>query len=280
MKTFILLFQCADQKGIVAKISNFIFEYDGNIIIADQYSTDPEGGHFFLRVEFYIDETRHTKASIEAAFAPIADGFKARWQFYDTSRRQSMGILVSKPDHCLFDLLYLWKSGELAIDIPFVISNHPDHEGLVRQYGIPYYHIPVTGTDKKEAEILAIVKDADFLVLARYMQVLTGHFLAAYGRDIINIHHSFLPSFKGANPYEQAFERGVKVIGATAHFVTPELDTGPIITQIVEPVTHRDHVDDLVRKGKNLEKRALSQAIHLYSEYRVMRYKNRTVVFA
>ena len=280
MQTVILLFQCEDRKGIVAKVSDFICRHNGNIIAADQYSTDPEGGHFFLRIEFYIDEHTDSLNALQAAFISVGQEFNADWKMYRKQDKLRMGIMVSKPDHCLFDLLYLWRSGELSVDIPFVISNYDEHHDLVTQFGIPYYCIPAAKDDKKENEILGLVQETtDFLVLARYMQVLSLDFLKNYGKDIINIHHSFLPSFKGANPYRQAFDRGVKVIGATSHFVTEDLDEGPIITQIVENVSHKDSVETLIRKGKNLEKRALSHAIHDYIDYRIIRHKNRTIVF-
>lgn len=280
MKTVILLFQCADQKGIVARVSDFIFRSGGNIVSADQFSTDPEGGHFFLRVEFYINEVEHTVSSLESGLKAIAAEFKADWKLFIKDQLLRMGVMVSKADHCLVELLYLWKSGELKVDIPFIISNHPDVEGVARQYGVRFHHIPARSADKKEDEILSLLKGkVDFLVLARYMQILTGDFIAQFGNAIINIHHSFLPSFKGADPYQQAHERGVKVIGATAHFVTESLDEGPIITQMVEPVSHKDSVEDLIRKGKNLEKHALAQAVRDHIEYRIFKFKNKTIVF-
>jgi len=280
MQTVILLFQCEDKKGIVAAISDFIFKHDGNIVTADQYSTDPEGGHFFIRVEFYINEKRYDKTSLEKDFISVSDGFQAEWNMYYKYEKLRMGIFVSEPDHCLVDLLYLWKSGELHVQIPFVASNYAAHRDIVEQYRVPFHFIPATTEDRKEQELLSLASGhSDFLVLARYMLVLSGTFLGNYSKDIINIHHSFLPSFKGQDPYGQAFEKGVKVIGATAHFVTEKLDEGPIISQIVEPVTHRDSVDDLMRKGKNLEKRALSHAIHNYINYRIIKYRNKTIVF-
>ena len=280
MQTVVLLFQCDDQKGIVAKLSDFIFRHEGNIVTADQYSTDPEGGHFFIRIEFYIDEARSNKEKLETDIVPIAESFNADWKMYYKNDLLRMGILVSKPDHCLVDLLYLWKSGELSVKIPFVISDCEEHKEIVGQYGIPFYYIPATKNDRKERELLDTVRgSADFLVLARYMLLLSKDFLQSYGKDIINIHHSFLPSFKGAHPYQQAFAKGVKVIGATAHFVTEKLDEGPIISQIVEPVSHRDGIAHLRRKGKNLEKRALSHALHNYIDYRIIKYRNRTIVF-
>jgi formyltetrahydrofolate deformylase len=280
MKTLILLFQCRDQRGIVAKVSDFIFRHNGNIITADQHSTDPKNGHFFIRIEFVLKDNNADMQSLGNDLSCLAQQFNAGWKLYDRDERLRMGILVSKPDHCLADLLYLWKSGELKTAIPFVISNYQDHSELVAQYGIPFHFIPAQKQDRKEGEIVSLVKqDSDFLVLARYMLVLSGEFLKSYGKDVINIHHSFLPSFKGRNPYHQAYERGVKVIGATAHFVAEDLDEGAIISQVVEPVSHRDDANALMRKGKNLEKRALSNAITCYLDYRIIKYQNKTIVF-
>lgn len=279
MNSLILLFQCADRCGIVARVSGFLAAQGCNIITADQHSTDHENGHFFLRVEFCLPESSSVE-KLRDNFCSVADEFDAEWNMYERSKRLRMGVLVSHAGHCLVDILYLWSSGELKVDIPFVISNHETHRDIVEHYGIPFYHVPACSSDRREKEILELVKnDTDFLVLARYMQILSDSFLREYSNDIINIHHSFLPSFKGANPYRQAFDRGVKVIGATAHFVTADLDEGPIITQMVESVSHRDGVDDLVRTGKNLEKRSFSAAIHAYIDYKIIRYKNRTIVF-
>ncbi|MDX9972696.1 MAG: formyltetrahydrofolate deformylase [FCB group bacterium] len=282
MDRAVLLIQCPDHKGIVAKISNFVFGVDGNIIHSDQYSTDPEGGRFFMRVEFDFDERRLSKETLESAFAPIAKDLEATWEIHYASRPLRMGILVSRYDHCLFEVLYRLRSGDLHVEIPFVMSNHADLADLVEGYGIPFHCVPVQPGGKTEAEheMLRLIGDrTDFLVLARYMQILTESFMNGYTKDIINIHHSFLPSFKGANPYRQAYERGVKLIGATAHYVTLDLDEGPIIEQLVTHVSHRDNPDDLKRKGKNLEKIALVNAIQAHIEHRVIRYKNKTVVF-
>ena len=280
MKTAIILFQCEDQKGIVAKISNFILEKDGNIIDADQHSTNPINGHFFIRIEFCFDEKNHAEAIMEQEFELIASEFNADWKIYYKNKKNRMGILVSKPDHCLFNILYRWKSGEFNVEIPFVISNCPEHKSLVKQFGIKFYYIKATKEDKKEKEILKIISDkTDFLVLARYMQILSPEFLNSYNKDIINIHHSFLPCFKGAAPYSQAFEKGVKVVGATAHYVTANLDEGPIIEQMVEKISHKDTVDALKEKGKNLENMAIAKAIQYYTEHRVIKYQNKTIVF-
>lgn len=279
MSTYILLFQCRDRKGIVAKVTDSIFRQGGNILTADQYTTNPREGHFFLRVEFSIDDGGPSRQAIESSVAALAHEFGAQSALYDKGARMRMGILVSEPDHCLVDLLYLWRSGELAVDIPFVLSNKEKHREVVEQYRIPYVCVNATSDDRKEKELLERVSGTDFLVLARYMLVLSASFLSSYGRDIINIHHGFLPSFKGPDPYRQALDHGVKVIGATAHFVTEKLDEGPIISQAVEQVSHEDDHASLLRKGKNLEKRALSSAVGAYIDHRVITHAGKTIVF-
>ena len=279
MRTLILLFGCRDQKGIVAKISDFIFRHDGNIVTADQHSTDPEGGHFFIRVEFVLEQERYTKKDLISAFSDIGKEFGADWNFYDKSETLRMGIFVSEPDHCLVDLLYLWSAGELKVKIPFVLSNFEKHRKLVTGYNIPFYYVPADKENRREQELLSYAVSKDFLVLARYMLILSPDFLKKYNKDIINIHHGFLPFFKGAEPASRALKEGVKVIGATAHFVNSKLDEGPIIAQEVESVSHKDSLDDLIRKGKNLEKRALAGAIASYVDYRIIKYENKTIVF-
>ncbi len=259
-------------------VSQFILSHGGNISSADQYSTDPDGGRFFMRVEFCA--SRASKESLRADFAKIARRFGAHWHIFDRADVLRMGVMVSRPDHCLLDLLYLWRIGELRVEIPFIISNYPEHEQVAFGYGIPFRFIPASGKNRKEAQILKLVRDkTDFLVLARYMLVLSKKFLSSYKKDIINIHHGFLPSFKGANPYRQALEKGVKVIGATAHFATERLDDGPIIAQAVEQVSHRDTLESLIRKGRNLEKNALAGAVHSYIDHRIIKHGNKTIVF-
>ncbi len=280
MQTYILLFRCQDQKGIVARITDFIFKQDANIIKADQYTTDPEGGYFFLRIEFTLGSAGKGASDLSASFAVIGQEFAAQWSIYNKSQLLRMGLLVSKPDHCLLDILYLWKIGELRVEIPFVASNYEGHRQIVEQYNLPFYFIPANRLNRKEDELLSLaLSKTDFLVLARYMLVLSAEFLKKYNKDIINIHHGFLPSFKGADPYRMALEQGVKVIGATAHFVSEQLDEGPIISQSVEQVTHEDHLSSLLRKGRNLEKRALTEAILSYIDYRLIRHGNKTIVF-
>ncbi len=280
MNTYILLFQCRDQRGIVAKISDFVFKYGGNIITADQYSTDFQSGYFFIRLEFVVSAKPGIKVSLEKGLNLIAKSFSAKFSLHDKHKPLRMGILVSQPSHCLAEILYLWKEKELRVEIPFVISNFAGHAECVKQYKIPFYFIPAASKNRKEAELLKLVLEkTDFLALARYMLLLSKSFLNAYGKDIINIHHGFLPSFKGADPYRQALSSGVKVIGATSHFVTEKLDEGPIIAQEVENVSHKDSLADLMRKGKNLEKKALIDAICAYLDYRVIKFNNKTIVF-
>ena len=280
MKIFILIFQCRDQKGIVAKVSSFIFKNQGNIVALDQYSTHIKGGHLFMRIEFKVGEKGNIKDNLESQLKLIARYFNAEFKLYEQEKMPRMGILVSRPDHCLADILYLQKRGELCAEIPFVISNFPGHRLLVEQYKIPFYFIPAGKKDRREDEILRYaVKSTDFLALARYMLVLSSRFIKSYGKDIINIHHGLLPSFKGANPYQQALDAGVKEIGATAHFVTEKLDVGPIIAQAVEPVSHKDDLKSLLLKGMSLEKRALNDALRAYIEHRVVRFKEKTVIF-
>ena len=279
MQTYILLFRCRDQKGIVAKISDFILKQDANIIKANQYTTDPEGGYFFLRIEFTSASGQVGIPFLMESFKPIGQEFAAQWNIYNKTQLLRMGVLVSKPDHCLLDILYLQKLGELRVDIPFVASNYDEHRKIVEQHNIPFYFIPANKDSRREGEFLSLALNTDFLVLARYMLVLSANFLKAYNKDIINIHHGFLPSFKGADPYALALKLGVKVIGATAHFANELLDDGPIISQAVEYVTHDDNLGSLLRKGRNLEKRALTEAILSYIDYRLIRHENKTIVF-
>lgn len=282
MQSAILLIQCPDTAGIVAKLSNWVFQQGANIIRSDQYSTDPSGGQFFMRLEFYFDVAQHSIESLRDGFTALGETLKATWSIREKSDKLRMGILVSQHDHCLYDLLYHWRSQEIDADIACIISNHPDSKDIAKMHGIPFYHLPVNADTKaqQENDVLKLVQDkTDFLVLARYMQILSADFLQRYNKDIINIHHSFLPSFIGANPYRQAYERGVKIIGATAHYVTEILDDGPIIEQMVERVSHLDCPNSLKRKGKHIEKRTLLKAVAAHSEHRVIRYGNKTIVF-
>jgi formyltetrahydrofolate deformylase len=280
--TITLLISCPDQPGIVASVSQFIFQHQGNIIQSDQHSTDPHDGVFFMRISFAEDSFLLPEAELMAAFAPIAERFQMDWNVYHSRKRKRAGVLVSRLDHCLTDLLWRWKSQELAIDIPFIISNQSDLAALAEMYGVPYHHFPVGKETRRDDELRmleSITGKVDFLILARYMQILEPEFVAAYPHQMINIHHSFLPAFGGANPYQRAFERGVKLIGATAHYVTEELDEGPIITQDVIHCNHRDTAADLIRKGRDVERRVLAEAVRLHTEDRILVYKNRTIVF-
>jgi len=288
----ILLVSCPDAKGEVASIADFVYRHGGNILHADEHA-DEESGLFLMRVEFDprdfdIDLSQFNPAQpglseFARHFEPVAARFQMRWRLAQSAHRQRMIIFVSKYDHCLVDLLYRQKSGELACDIPLIISNHPDNQPIADFYKIPYAIVSVTKENKAaaEAKIQSLIDEhrPDFMVLARYMQILSNDFVHRYPQRIINIHHSFLPAFVGARPYHQAFERGVKLIGATSHYVTEVLDDGPIIEQDVVRVSHRDEVEDLIRKGRDLEKVVLSRAVRWHVENRVLVYGNKTVVF-
>ncbi len=277
-----LLISCPDQPGIVAAVSHLIFEHQGNILESDQYSTNQQECQFFMRISFAETGFALAPAELVETLRPIAEHFQMQWSVSYTRQRKRVGILVSKLDHCLTDLLWRWKSGELAMDVPCILSNHPDLETLARMYDIPYYHLPVRKEQRQEDEqrLLEFLNDkVDFLILARYMQILEPFVVQAYPHQIINIHHSFLPAFVGANPYQRAFERGVKLIGATAHYVTENLDEGPIIAQDVIHCNHRDTTADLVRKGRDVERRVLAEAVRLHTEDRVLVYGNKTIVF-
>src|ERR1700678_1211340 len=283
----ILLVSCPDAKGEVAFIADFVYRHGGNILHADEHA-DSESGLFLMRVEFDpkdfdIDLTQKDFADFARQFEPIATKFQMSWRLALSSDRPRMIIFVSKYDHCLVDLLYRHQSGELACEIPLIISNHPDNQAIADFYKIPYAVISVGKENKREAEqkIQSLIKEhqANFMVLARYMQILSNEFVNRYPQRIINIHHSFLPAFIGARPYHQASERGVKLIGATSHYVTEALDDGPIIEQDVVRVSHRDTIEDLIRKGRDLEKVVLSRAVRLHVENRVLLYGNKTVVF-
>ncbi|MCI0526472.1 MAG: formyltetrahydrofolate deformylase [Nitrospira sp.] len=278
----ILLISCPDRKGIVARVSNFILSEGGNILQSDQYTTDPRNGVFFLRVEFDLSDVSIRRADLEGEFGRLASEFKMDWRMTYPQDTKRMAIMVSRQGHCLVDLLWRWKTGELRVAVPFVVSNHPDLQETVESFGIPFYTFSVTSQTKhrQEDEILKLFEaKVDFIVLARYMQILTEDFVSRYPKKIINIHHSFLPAFVGAKPYEQALERGVKVIGATAHYVTESLDQGPIIEQDVIRVTHRDGLEAMIRKGQDMEKTVLARAVQWHVEDRVLVYHNRTVVF-
>ena len=280
--TAILLISCPDQKGLVATIADFVYRHNGNILHADEHA-DEASNLFLMRVEFDPTDFTIDLADFSRHFSPVAEKFQMRWSLAQSSRRLKMAILVSKYDHCLVDLLYRHRSGELPCDIPLIISNHPDNKPIADFYKIPYETVTVPKENKREAEqkILGLLKkqSPDFIVLARYMQILSNEFVAEYPHRIINIHHSFLPAFIGAKPYHQAFQRGVKLIGATSHYVTEVLDDGPIIEQDVVRISHRDSLDDLLQKGRDLEKVVLSRAVRWHIESRVLLFGNKTVVF-
>jgi formyltetrahydrofolate deformylase len=277
-----LLISCPDRPGIVAAVSQFIFQYQGNICQSDQHSTDLHHGTFFMRISFTEDSFSLSRTELVQAFRPVAEAFAMDWSVHYSRDRKRAGILVSTFDHCLVDLLWRCRSGELNMEIPFILSNHRDLEPIARIYDIPYHYFPVQRENRKadEQRMLEFMQGkVDFLILARYMQILEPFFVNAYPHQIINIHHSFLPAFVGAKPYVQAFERGVKLIGATAHYVTESLDEGPIIAQDVIRCNHRDQLEDLMRKGKEVERSVLAEAVRLHTEDRVLVYGNKTVVF-
>jgi formyltetrahydrofolate deformylase len=276
-----LLISCPDKKGLIAAISSFIAMHDGNILSADQYVSD--SGTFFMRLEIEGEGFGLGRDEFAGAFAPLARRHRMEWRVSHTDTPKRMAILVSRYDHCLIDLLWRWDSGELDAEIPLVVSNHPDLASRAEIYGIPFHHLPVTKETKaeQEGEVLDLLFEhgVDVVVLARYMQILSPKFVDAYPSGIINIHHSFLPAFAGADPYRRAHDRGVKTIGATAHYVTEELDAGPIIHQDVAHVTHRDTVEDLVRLGREVERRVLARAVRWHLEDRILVDGNRSVVF-
>ena len=281
-RSAVLLISCPDRTGLVAVISNFIFAHNGNILHADEHR-DEQTNLFLMRVEFDPSGMDVTLDELGEEFTKIAARFEMQWRLAKNKRRPRMGILVSQYDHCLADLLYRHKAGELDCDIPVVISNHEEAERLAGFYGAKFIHTPVTRETKAavERQQIALLREdeCDVVVLARYMQILSPSFLAEFPHQIINIHHSFLPAFVGAKPYHQAFERGVKLIGATSHYVTQVLDDGPIIEQAVSRISHRDSVEDLVQKGRDLEKVVLSRAVGWHLENRVLLYGKKTVVF-
>ena len=279
--TACLLISCPDKQGLVAKIANFIYSNGGNIIHADQH-TDFENGLFLTRIEWLLDDFNLPQDLIAPAFNSIAQPLEAKWELHFSDSIPRLAIWVSKQDHCLLDLLWRYRAKEFIAEIPLIISNHPNLKEVAEQFNIDFHHIPITKDtkaeqEKKQLEILAEYK-INLVVLAKYMQILSNEFVTQFPR-IINIHHSFLPAFVGANPYHKAYERGVKIIGATSHYVTADLDAGPIIEQDVVRVSHRDTVEDLIRKGKDLERIVLARAVRLHLKNRVLVYGNRTVVF-
>lgn len=279
--TATLLISCPDQRGLVAKIANFIYANGGNIIHADQH-TDFSAGLFLTRIEWQLEGFNLPKDLIAPAFNAIAQPLGAKWELHFSDTIPRIAIWVSRQDHCLYDLIWRHRAKEFAAEIPLIISNHPQLKVVADQFGIDFQHISITKENKSEQEAkqLELLRQykIDLVVLAKYMQILSADFINQFPQ-IINIHHSFLPAFVGANPYHRAFERGVKIIGATSHYVTTDLDAGPIIEQDVVRVSHRDEVEDLVRKGKDLERVVLARAVRLHLQNRVLVYGNRTVVF-
>lgn len=284
MKTAKLLLHCPDKPGILAEVTDFITVNKGNIIYLDQY-VDHVENIFFMRIEWELKNFLIPQEKIEDYFATLyAQKYEMFFRLYFSDTKPRMAIFVSKMSHCLFDLLARYTAGEWNVEIPLIISNHPDLQHVAERFGIPFYLFPITKEtkeeqEKKEMELLAKHK-VNFIVLARYMQVISERMIDAYPNRIININHSFLPAFVGAKPYHAAFERGVKIIGATSHYVTTELDAGPIIEQDVVRITHKDSVEDLVNKGKDLEKIVLSRAVQKHIERKVLAYKNKTVIFS
>lgn len=277
-----MLISCPDKAGIVAAVSQFLYEQGANIVQSDQYTMDPEGGMFFMRIEFDLQDLEQRLASLQEDFTRVADRFLMRWSIFRAARRKRIAIFVSKEDHCLVELLWQWQAGDLDAEISMVISNHDDMRKLVESFGIPYHHVPVTAETKAEAEQKQRELTAgkiDLIVLARYMQIVSPKFIEQYHNRIINIHHSFLPAFVGGKPYQQAYNRGVKLIGATAHYVTEELDGGPIIEQDVQRVSHRDNVNELKRMGRHIERIVLARAVKWHVEDRLLVYQNKTVAF-
>lgn len=277
-----LLISCPDRKGIVAALAQLLYGHGANILHADQH-TDADAGQFFQRIRFDMRELHTDRVALESALREVSERFDMRLRLSFASERKRMAILVSKYDHCLHDLMLRHRAGELVCDIPLVISNHGDLREATEGYGVPFVELPVTKASKAAQEQAVIAElekhDVDLVVLARYMQILSREFCEQYARRIINIHHSFLPAFVGGRPYHQAHQRGVKIIGATAHYATSDLDEGPIIEQDVVRVSHRDDVPDMLRKGRDLERVVLARAVRSHLDDRILVYGNKTVVF-
>jgi formyltetrahydrofolate deformylase len=279
---FTLAASCPDRVGIVARVSNFIAEHQGWILETSLHADD-QSGHYFMRLEIKADSLPFMLAEFRERFRPVAESLDMRWKISDSAVKKRVVLMVSKQEHCLYDLLSRWQSKELDIEIPCVIGNHDTFRGFVEWHGIPFYHVPITQDNKPQAfaEITRIYQEVrgDAMVLARYMQILPPEFCEAFPGQIINIHHSFLPSFVGAKPYHQAYAKGVKLIGATCHYVTAELDQGPIIEQDVIRIDHSDSVEDMVRYGKDIEKAVLARGLRYHLEDRVLVHGNKTIVF-
>lgn len=279
--TAVLLVSCPDRRGIVAALAQLLYGHGANILDADQHS-DPTG-MFFQRIHFDLGEMHTDRVTLEKAIQEVADRFAMGWSLRYENQRKRMAIFVSRYDHCLVDLLWRHRAGELPCEIPLVISNHPDLESIVTPFGVAYHVLPITRDNKQEQEEkeVALLEEhrIDLVVLARYMQILSGEFIGRFPSRIINIHHSFLPAFMGGSPHQRAYDRGVKLIGATAHYATTDLDEGPIIEQDVIRASHRDSVADLVRKGRDVERTVLARAVRWHLDDRVIVHGNKTVVF-
>jgi formyltetrahydrofolate deformylase len=277
-----LVVRCPDRPGIVAVLSRLMADAGANIIDSQQHSSDPSGGTFTLRLEFFLADLATRRADLEAGLAALAGEWQLTWRLTEATHRPQLAVFVSKADHVLQELLYRVGSGDLRADISVIVSNHPDLEPVARAHGVPFHHVPVTPQTKAEAEARALdlVGDADLVVLARYMQIVSADFCSRFPERLINIHHSFLPAFVGANPYQAAADRGVKLIGATAHYVTAELDAGPIIEQEVARIDHRATVEDMRRVGRYVERQVLAQAVTWHVEDRVIVDGAKTIVFA
>lgn len=282
MANAILLISCADQKGITAGISSFIFQHNGNIVAADQH-IDDQTNTFFMRIEWELDSFDIPRTEIARAFVPLAQRFKIQWSLHVTDEVPRVAVFVSKYTHCLYDLLFRYQEGQFQCEIPLIISNHPHARPIAEHFKIPYYEFCKLADNKAavEAQELTLLKQShvDLVVLARYKQIFSKDFVFQFPCKMINIHHSFLPAFVGGNPYQQAYRRGVKIIGATSHYVTEELDAGPIIEQDTVRVSHRDSLADLKRKGQDLEKGVLSRAVRWHLEHKILVYNNKTVLF-
>jgi len=284
MHKITLLIHCADQPNIIASVTNFMASNDGNIVYIDQH-VDREQNIFFMRLECEFSSNTFSLEEFKQAFQSVlAEQFQLHWKIYSAERKPKMALFVSKYDHCLYDILGRYNSGELFLEIPFILSNHLDLKPIADSFNIPFYHVPVTKATKHEAEQkqlkLLESHQIDFIVLARYMQIVSETLIDKYPNRIINIHHSFLPAFIGAKPYHSAYKRGVKIIGSTSHYITEELDAGPIIEQDVAHVTHTFSIKDLIAKGRDLEKIVLSNAIKLHTNRKVMVYNNKTIIFS
>ncbi|PWH84534.1 formyltetrahydrofolate deformylase [Algibacter marinivivus] len=284
MNKITILIHCQDRPNIIASVTNFIAKNGGNIVYIDQH-VDREQDIFFMRLESEFLSESFSTESFKAIFKnDLADQFEMKWRIYSSEKKPKMALFISKYDHCLYDLLGRYNSGELNLEIPFIVSNHNDLKPIADNFKIPFYHIPVTKETKQEAEDkqLELLQEhnIDFIVLARYMQIVSSKLISQYPNKIINIHHSFLPAFVGAKPYHSAYKRGVKIIGATSHYVTEELDAGPIIEQDVTRVTHAHAIIDLISKGRDLEKIVLANAVKLHADRKVMVFNNKTVIFS